>query len=68
MEKDNINNKWCCPIGCSHVEQCKLTHIYHSAQNLSPSGSKTSTFKADSLNLIEEKMWNSFESMAQESA
>ena len=28
---------------CQYVEECKLFHIYHPAQNLSSSGSKTST-------------------------
>ena len=27
---------------CQHGEECKYIHIYHPAQNTSPSGSKTS--------------------------
>jgi hypothetical protein len=29
--------------GCWHVEEWKFMHIYHPAQNSSPSGSKAST-------------------------
>ena len=43
VEKNKASTNGACLTGSLPVEECKLIHIYHHAQSLHSSGSRTST-------------------------
>jgi hypothetical protein len=55
-KKTAFSTNGVCSTGGQHVEECKLIYYHLLVQSSSSSGSRASTIKADTLNVIEKKV------------